>query len=334
MTKTLAAALEEIQAQLQPLEVEEICARLRPFMVGMAASGVGIPAGSYVYRARRTNADFNLATPFGLDELGPPPVRFVTRPGRCNRAGVSVFYGSQSKEGAIFEIGPHQSGDHLVLSMWRVQEELVVHNLGYSAPALQRMGSKREAPDWAATPKLSVEDIAKAVVPMLSWEDNDAARTLLSNAFAEPVADREAWKYKLTAAVADLWMPEAGKDGPLAGIIYPALRLSGGGDNLALYPEVAASRLEFSQALLVEVTGFDAGAYSVNYLDHARTLNNDGFLDWRGRMYAWSIPPGATAVMTGVAGADPFGDYQASPGGERVHWTAMDKDTGAPIYSE
>jgi hypothetical protein len=60
-------------------------------------------------------------------------------------------------------------------------------------------------------------------------------------------------------------------------------------------------------------------------LDTAKSVDNDGRLQWHGRERHWSIPPLSEARAVFEPGPDADGDYAISLQGNKCHWELYDK---------
>lgn len=211
--------------------------------------------------------------------LSYPPAA-VAKDGRANRAGVAMFYCSGAAPAVPFELRA-KPGDLIALSAWRLKQQLWVHNLGYHADALRRMG----APSAAVRPSAITDPIPN------ESRANARLRRLLSLAFTEDVRDGEEFRYKQTIAINELLFDKAAPlhryaDGPqfdeAAGTAYPAMQMMGAADNLALLPKFVDSSLAISMVLCLRVETVDERAHSYTTLTvaHADTFH-DGVIHWR-----------------------------------------------------
>lgn len=86
-----------------------------------------LPAGSTLIRGRMVKDDAD-ATKFDAKELGSPPETVATA-NRMSPAGVSMFYGGDSAEVVIAEIGAHSTYDHAVYGTFATLDDLTIVDL-------------------------------------------------------------------------------------------------------------------------------------------------------------------------------------------------------------
>lgn len=105
-----------------------------------------------------------------VSEVSYPPARFA-RLNRASREGQPMFYASLGGPPVFFELRA-SAGQQIALSEWGVAEPLWMHNLGFHAAALMRLGGAT-AP---ARPKLTQPIFQETKV-------NEKMRRLFSLAF-------------------------------------------------------------------------------------------------------------------------------------------------------
>ncbi len=97
--------------------------------------------GTKLFRA--TNHHNTL--PQNIQELWYPPEGKASL-GRANQKGQSIFYCSSDPSCVFHEIGTNL-GDLAVLATWITEEQMLLHELGYSDKVLARADSKRSLPE-------------------------------------------------------------------------------------------------------------------------------------------------------------------------------------------
>tara|TARA_B100000315_G_scaffold212129_1_gene209326 strand:- start:3779 stop:4810 length:1032 start_codon:yes stop_codon:yes gene_type:complete len=330
---------ERIHSELQNLEIDEIKDLIGHLIKGLTITSPTFNAGTFLYRARKCNDDFNLSAGIRIRDLSyPDPGQ--TRLGRVNRDGAPKFYCAMSKEVVFFELPGLAKGDELVLSFWRTSKEMLINNIGYTDFIFQELGARRQRPLWGGSgssreetqqdiilnsDSLPKEEIDKA----LSKDDNRETKEALSQAFMCDVGTGETYKYKLTTAIGELHLGEiVNNTQQFSGLLYPSSRMSANGDNLALLPEYVDNHVVFTKALLVRVNEMEGTKFSFEYLDSAIDTNTDGSLKWLGRILNWSLGQKKGAIATGVSGPDEYGDYDRGEDGQIAHWVLTDTVTG------
>lgn len=330
-----------INANIKQLEIDEIRELIRPLMKGVSVEAPIIPAGSFLYRARKIDASFNKNRKILLGDLKYPPPGISTL-GRVNRDGQSVFYCSGSKEPAFFELPNLSNGHEIIISFWQTLEDMIVNNIGYTDYIFNKMGAKRVAPSWSVKKIDNTQQeiifhenavSAEAKKAILSHDKNRILRELMSEAFMDEVKDSEKYRYKLTIALAELHLMKIKNyTKQFAGIIYPSVRMSANGDNFALSPQFVDKDLLFKKATHIRINNKDKKSFSINNLDTAIELDDDGSLIWLGRLPHWVLnEPFQEAKFTVIEGRDEYGDYERSKDGLPCHWVAVDSKTGEII---
>jgi hypothetical protein len=102
----------------------------------------------------------------------------------------------------------------------------------------------------------------------------------------------EEWKYELPIAINELLFDGAGRlpinapDGPkfdqVVGTVYPAMRMKGAADNVAVWPEFVDRflRLKFVSYVLVEAADAERQSYSVSSLAQSDEFDGNKII-WR-----------------------------------------------------
>jgi hypothetical protein len=331
---------DEVVEQLQSLSIDEIKKRLDATFIGLQIQTPILQAEDFVYRARRVDNRFNKSLGIRQADLAYPP-RERARLGRVNRDGDPVFYCSFGKEPLVYELPGLTAGDEIIISIWQTATKGFINNVGYTSFVFEKLGAKRPCPAWTAggpgqsatveLPSLPPEAIEAFKRVAKSHDINVALLQLISEQFACPVGDSEQYKYKLTAAIAELHLGSVNRGEQFAGLLYPSIKMYANGDNLALQPWYVDQHLNFRKAIHTRIKAQTATGFSVDYLDCARAFKDDGTLDWLGRPLNWTLQPGQGATLRLVAGADVDGDYYTASGGERAHWVATDVASGLVI---
>ena len=139
--------LEDIEANLRTLEIDEIKRRLQPLMVGYGLVTPIFDPGAFLYRARRVSNSFNKGAGITLKDLIYPPKPAVGL-GRLNRPEQPVFYSSMHKESVFFRSpGPEAR---------RRTRSLVLENFRENDRQQYRLHRIRLSPTWSKTGSASV----------------------------------------------------------------------------------------------------------------------------------------------------------------------------------
>lgn len=332
---------KHINDNLKELGVDEIRELIRPLMTGVTVEAPIIPAETFLYRARKLNNSFNKDQKILISDLLYPTADKATL-GRLNRYGQSVFYCSSSKEPIFFELPNLSEGHEIILSFWQTSKPMIVNNIGYTEFIFTQLGAKRVAPSWSVRKidetrqKITFNENAIPAETreiILSNDKNRILRELMSKEFMRDVPDSERHHYKITTALAELHLGEIRNHAQqFAGIIYPSIKMSANGDNLALIPDVVDQHVKFKKATHIKINKRDGNSFSINEIDEAIELNDDTSLKWLGRLAHWVLDkPFQEATCTATAGKDQYGDYGISKDGTPIHWVVVDNKTGEVI---
>jgi hypothetical protein len=332
----------DIDANLRSLDIDEIKVRLSPLMIGYGIQSPFFNAGTFVYRSRLVGPTFNKSKGITRADLIYPPAS-VARLGRLNRPSQSVFYCSVHKESVFFELPNLKANDEVVLAFWKTSKNMFVNNIGYTEFAFKQLGSSRTPPTWQQSDLLQGPGSTNATMTLpeipekvrrlaLSHDKNRELKELFSKFFMRQVTPEESFRYKLTAAIAEMHLGTiANSDTQFAGLLYPSVRMGANADNLALQPWFVDHHLEFRKAVHVRVKSRAEKAIEIDYVDAAHEFNEGGRLIWLGRVRNWTIKPKQLVDVVLTAGCDADGDYLIAKGGEPAHWVAKDKATGHSI---
>lgn len=204
--------------------------------------------------------------PHSITRISYPPPERVTKLGRVNREGQSVFYCSRGAPAVFYELHAKQ-GDHIALSEWELVEPLWMHNLGYHSESLQRLGAPREAMRSRLTNPFPNEP--KEIAQL---------RRRIALSFTEDIRDGQEYRYKQSIVVNELLFddasplptPEGGSSSSrAAGTVYPAMQMRGAADNIAIWPEFVDSRMRIKSVRYVLVETADEAASSYTLLTEA-----------------------------------------------------------------
>ena len=263
------------EAQLQRLTIEELKQRLRIKLGGMVRAVKSINAGRLIYRGVPWDRKPDL-----ISQLSYPPLDKIRQLGRLNRPGQSVFYASCAPPGVFYELKACE-GDRIAFSEWQVMTPLWMHNLGYHADALARLGA---APNSARQPL--TEPIPDET------ERNERLRKKVALAFTVSVTPEFEYRYKQSIALTEFWCEHQERltiypDGPqtteVAGIVYPSLQMRGDADNVVFWPKFVHSSLALKhvQYVLIEKADYTRLAFSFLTLEFAREFVGGTSIKWR-----------------------------------------------------
>jgi hypothetical protein len=202
--------------------------------------------------------------PATIDRVSYPPTAAVTKLGRVNRVGKSVFYCSVAAPAVFYELRAKQ-GDIIALSEWEQTEPLWMHNLGYHEAVLRKMGVRN----------FGIRSQLTNAIPN-ETKENAKLKFQLSRAFTEDIVDGQEYRYKQSIAINELLFDGASPlptyaDGSkydrAAGTVYPAMRMHGAAGKLAIWPEFVDSSLRIKTVRHVLVEAADEASASYTFLN-------------------------------------------------------------------
>ena len=255
--------------QIIERDIDTLKRQLREKLGGYTVSVSYITKENLLFRGVACNE-----RPDKVHRISYPPAKYVTRQGRLNRVGQSIFYCSKAAPAIFYELQakPEQC---VALSTWELVQPLWMHNLGFHANSLRRIGAPIDVRRLRLTQPIKDET-----------KFNRQLRRQLSEAFTEDVSDGEEYRYKLPIAINELLFDDAGSlpmnilNGPrseaAAGTVYPTMRMRGIADNVAILPEFVdrRMRLKFVSYVLVEAMDVERSSYTVSSL-----AQSDEFVD-------------------------------------------------------
>ncbi len=248
-------------SQLQRLTIEALKNQLSTTLGGMVRAVKHINATTKVYRGVPWDHRPDL-----IAQLSYAPLDKVRQLGRLNRPGQSVFYGSVAPPGVFYELKAYE-GSRIAFSEWEVTEPLWMHNLGYHADALTRLGA---APNNARLPL--TEPIPNET------QRNKRLRKKVALAFTVDVSAGFEYRYKQSVALTEFWCEHDQKlpvypDGPqtdeIAGVVYPSLQMRGDADNVMFWPKFVHSSLALRHVQYVLVEKADHARLAFTFLSLA-----------------------------------------------------------------
>ncbi len=211
--------------------IDDLYNLINPVLDGFRVLAKQFEPGVYLYRTRKCNK------PININEVSYPPVAY-SKIGRANEEGQPVFYASVGKNVPFFELNP-SIGDTIAVSYWKTKSTMLLNTVGYTADALDGLGSKR-----------GVETVFPANIIKSVGEENELINHFLASCFTAKIHISESEKYELSAAITRILL----SGDIFSGIMYPTVKMFGNADNVALTRDFADKNLELLAIEFVEVT--------------------------------------------------------------------------------
>jgi hypothetical protein len=260
--------------QLRRKDLETLRRWLLRKLGGYVIAVKDMPAGQRLYRAVRCPD-----RPEQISRISCPPAA-IASVGRLNRNGQSKFYCSAGGTPVFYELHA-QRGELFGFSEWETTEPLWVHNLGFHPRALMRIGAQSGTIDMRYRVTHAIPDETKV---------NDRLRYQISKAFTADVPKGKEYRYRQTIAINESLsevaymggnFPDVPKDPKIAGTVYPAMKMRGDADNVALLPEFVDSSLRLLSVRYVEIEEADEPSSSYTFLTIAISQSFSGdMINW------------------------------------------------------
>lgn len=266
--KTLIDIVNSMNLEIE--SIDNIKTYINKIIQGYVMAVPQFEAGLTLYRARKFGEHDRPAT---VNELGPPPVQFVTHDQRCSRAGQTMFYCSSARNAPFFEINS-QSGEYIVMSKWLTCEPLLFNHVGYTKSNFGLLGSTRESPTWGTPKKLYADSSSRGQL----------IDDFLARKFSMKVSDQQIYFYKSTIAISELLVlkPIASETYAFAGIMYPTIPMNANCENFAIFPKYFRTGVRFVSAEFIKVKEIKDLTIDTEVLDFATADEDTGSLIWKG----------------------------------------------------
>ncbi len=155
-----------------------------------------------------------------------------------------------------------------------------MHNLGYHADALVRLGATPNSARLALTEPIPNET-----------QRNKRLRKKIALAFTQDIIPGFEYRYKQSVAITEFWCehhqprptePGKPRTGEVAGVIYPSLQMRGDADNAVFWPKFVHSSLMLAQVqyVLVEKADYSRLSFSLLTVGIANEFSNGVSIKW------------------------------------------------------
>ncbi len=277
-------AIEKIEsADLRTTSIEELEEYLKPLFTGYQVSVPCFKKSVYVYRGRICDK------PKNIRDISYPPPEAITRYGRLNNIGESIFYGAIVRNVPFFELDA-RVGDTIALSTWKSTDKMILNHVGFTDECKNLFNSNR-----------NLSEIYDFVKEMANFGNlNNFIHSYLASKFTQPVKSGEEYKYKLSIAI----VHKLSMGNLINGLLYPTIAMSANADNIALKTDFFDSNMKFVSVEFVKVVEQKSMQYKIDILDSATRLDKNGNILWSGRPLRWVLKNrGEEIVMKSEGGA-------------------------------
>jgi len=223
-----------------------------------------------VWRAR--NGEYN-----HISELWYPPKEYVTKLGRMNIRGESMFYscfGHNAKLGSLTEIRV-KKGDRVTQLCCSLNQEnkiLKVLGLGHLDQWM-----KNKAPEHMQFHFHEYEkQLKKDCGNKLQYSKNQLLKDWVNSQFIKKVSEGEEHKYCYSIAIAKGYFNSFGCDG----ILYPSVASNKKAVNLVLKPDIVDQYFKPKYVRIVEVIDIRPEGIELKLKNESKTIAEDGSIEW------------------------------------------------------
>ena len=208
--------------------------------------------------------------PQNRQDISYPPMD-LSPLGRANRDKESMFYASGNPAATLFELGL-AAGDTFALSTWTSHSDLVLLDIGYTASSFKKLDSDRACPVIVpAEKKLLLEHTQK--------------NQIIHEFFAKVFTDTnipENNVHRLSSLIAKGFCQLCKSRGIEGGIAYPATKIKGNGENIALPPSYADNHLKLKEVQWCRIDHVNESSleYICTPLNSSTSFSENGDIYW------------------------------------------------------
>ena len=232
----LRTAIDRLRSlDLAEISIDEIVDQLVIIFRGWR---VTLPVFEPGLRLFRGTTRFGDDQPANVTDFSYPPSE-ICRLNRANREASPLLYCSAGRNAVVFELNPEE-GSRLAMIHYETTRRLTANQVGFTDKTFRQLAASRTVPEYG---HLNLD----------SYSDADfLIRDFLSEVFCQEVATHEAWRYKLSAAIAEKLLGRNSER--IQGLMYPTIPMWGNADNFALRPDYADRCLRPVYAELLRIT--------------------------------------------------------------------------------
>ena len=259
--------------RLRRVDFDFLVEKFRPLLRYKPALFPKLAVGGHLFRARLIKE-----RPLEPKLLGPPSPEHLPdgKFQRCSKPKEPLFYAA-SNVWTAFREARIEPGKRVYLSVWECVEEMEVINPFVTyAKDFMEFAQRNPEMGWLT------QDMANA-----AGKEHDPTIEFFKRQFTMPIGDHEAYKYKLSAAAAHLWIdPEKWSNkssessrgfGEANGLLYPS-HFDPRQTNSAIIPGAAERHLRLKS--VAEFTALTEGGYTMGLTLLAGAYVKGSALQW------------------------------------------------------
>ncbi len=226
--------------------------------------------------------------PENISDLSYPPDTLVSKNGRANRAGCSVFYAASNLFTAIEEVQP-KIGDTLYVSYWWIRHPMHSVVIGFTEEALKKINPEIDHKKFLIHEdyhKHSAEDPRTSVIYDIFTSSGDGSyggSVAIAEHFFTPCIVNS------SVGMRNTYVDEQGRlSKVIDALIYPTIRNKGNGLNFAIQPKFIDNSVS-----LARIDGFEVvstSPYGIKPIRYSN-YNDSGKIEWveNGRYGNWAV---------------------------------------------
>jgi hypothetical protein len=275
---------------LNEISYEELEARIHSNFRYIPITDCFIPAETNLFRARvnQNNVPYSL-----VKDIYLPPKKLIDKYGRANRPGQQIFYCASNYKLASFEViqdlknsfSPAMEVAYLTVGIWKTKSKLHLANI-IDSPFLHQLRDDIKKHYKKIQSMLNNGNLSKELVD---------SNNLISQFFSDEFTKEEIKShldYKISALYANsiiamnkIIAKEYSKE-KFDGINYPSVAMKYKGDNQAIFPNSAQSKLELTNSIQVLCgnLNFEKGDFTGGIIHEAESIEN-GNIKWKDEIY-------------------------------------------------
>ena len=224
-----------------------------------------------LWRCRKNDKDILFRQ---VSDVWCPPATLATL-GRLNRENEPILYASAHESLAALEVHP-QPGDLLTIIELRRKPDT-------SKPVVMELGVAEKNAKFNVGPRIELFTETVRGQELLASGESIAKqrdiRSFLAEEFTRPVAKGNEHLFKISAAIAEIFLTGDACDG----VLYPACAGNPaeyvGGQNVGLKPDRANSFFEVSDCKVVRASTVN-GKLQFNTIQASRQIESSGRINW------------------------------------------------------
>ena len=222
-----------------------------------------------IYRARKHDVCGSIFE--NIEQLIYPKKEKVTKFGRLNGVGESLFYCASDKDTVLLEVRP-KLGDEITILESRLIDSVKIPEFA-EVGIREVMIQQNHSPEFV---RQNIEMLNKALKTRDDKERYVLAHDFLVEEMTKIVEDDKIYQYKGTIVIGRFLMNNLTKSKPVDGMVYRSISRTGA-ECIALKPDSYDLHYKPDRCFKVKIVGKDArGQFVYHCIDKSITIAQDG----------------------------------------------------------